>query len=295
MVMDLHRLEYFVAVVDTGSFTSAAARVHISQSGVSAQVRELERELGQTLLDRSGKRVRLTDAGAAVLPHARAALASAAGVRQVADDLAGLVQGHVSVGMITACSFVALFDQLEDFHRSSPGIDITLTEDTSDQLVGSVLAGQIDLALVGIGGPTPGGLESVEIADEALVAAVPTDDPLAGRETVALRGLQERTLVCLPRGTGVRTAFDDACAAAGIQPRVALEASAPNVVAGLAARGLGVAILSETMAEMEGARLRGLTITQPRLRSRLELVWKAGALASPAAVALIAHARQRFG
>ena len=188
-------------MVEAGTFTGAAARVHVSQSGVSAQVRELERELGQTLLDRSGRRVRVTDAGAAVLPHARAALASAAGVRQVADDLAGLVQGHVSVGMITACSFVALFDQLEDFHRGHPGIDIALTEDTSDRLVQSVRSGAIDLALVGIGGATPGGLESVEIADEALVAAVPADDPLAARPTIALRELQDRALVCLPRGS----------------------------------------------------------------------------------------------
>ncbi len=292
--MDLRQLEYFVAVVETASFTRAAERVHISQSGVSAQVRQLERELGQTLLDRSGRGVRLTDAGATVLPHARAALASVAGIRQAVDELTGLVQGHVSVGMITVCGFVALFDQLDDFHRQHPGIDITLTEDTSDRLVDAVRDGRLDLALVGVAGATPEGLEAHEIVDEPLVAAVTPDDPLAERTTVPLRRLQERALVCLPRGTGVRAAFDTACGSLGLQPRVALEASAPDVVAGLAIRGLGVAILSESMAAAHPADLHAVTITEPRLRSRLELVWRAGSLTTPAADALVEHARQRL-
>jgi DNA-binding transcriptional LysR family regulator len=292
--MDIRQLEYFVAVVETASFTRAAERVHISQSGVSAQIRQLERELGQPLLDRSGKTVRVTDAGAVVLPHARAALASVTGIRNVVDELAGLVRGHVSVGMITACTIPSLFDQLEDFHQTNPGIDITLSEDTSDRLVDAVLAGRLDLALVGLGGVTPQGLESRVIADEPLVAAVPPGDLWSDRPTISLERLQERALVCLPRGTGVRTAFDAACASRGLRPRVALEASAPHVVASLAIRALGVAILSDSMARAAGPALHPLTIVEPRLRSRLELVWKADALASPATSALVAHAQQRF-
>jgi DNA-binding transcriptional LysR family regulator len=292
--MDIRQLEYFVAVVETANFTRAAERVHISQSGVSAQIRQLERELGQPLLDRSAKTVRLTDAGSVVLPHARAALASVAGIRQAVDELAGLVHGHVSVGMVTACGVTMLFDQLAEFHRLHPGIDVTLTEDTSDRLVDDVMNGQLDLALAGLAGDVPAGIESKVIADEPLVAAVAMDDPWATRATVPLAALQDRALVCLPRGTGVRTAFDDACRAGGLQPRVALEASAPDAVAGLALRGLGVAILSESMARAHPSELRALTITTPRLRSRLELIWKADALATPATLALVAHAQQRF-
>jgi DNA-binding transcriptional LysR family regulator len=293
--MELRQLEYFVAVAETANFTRAAERVHISQSGVSAQVRALEQELGQPLFDRSGKTVRLTDAGAAVLPHARAALAAGTAVREAVDELSGLVHGHVSVGMVTACGFRGLFDQLADFHTTYPGIDITLTEDTSDLLVDAVRGGRLDLALVGLTGPTPNDLTSGVIVDEPLVAAVTHDDPLASRTSVPLRALQGRDLVCLPRGTGVRTAFDDACTSARIQPRVALEASAPDVVAGLAVRGLGVAVLSESMTSGLEADLHSLAIVEPRLRSRLEVIWRAGGAATPAAAALVAHARQRFG
>jgi DNA-binding transcriptional LysR family regulator len=293
--MDIRQLEYFVAVVETANFTRAAERVHISQSGVSAQIRQLERELGQPLLDRSGKTVRLTDAGAVVLPHARAAIASMAGVREAVDELTGLVRGHVSVGMVTACGVVLLFDELESFHQLHPGIDVSLTEDTSDRLVDDVLNGRLDLALAGIAGPTPAGLEGRVIADESLVAAVAKGDPWAKRKTVSLARLAERGLVCLPRGTGVRRAFDDACRTDGRTPRVALEASAPDAVAGLAIRGLGVAILSESMATAHRAELHVLAITEPPLRSRLELIWKVDGLTSPATKALVAHVQQTLG
>jgi DNA-binding transcriptional LysR family regulator len=293
--MDIKQLEYFVAVVETANFTRAAERVHISQSGVSAQIRQLERELGQPLLDRSGRTVRLTDAGSVVLPHARAAIASVSGIREAVDELAGLVHGHVSVGMVTACGVSLLFDQLAEFHQLHPGIDVTLTEDTSDRLIDDVLSSQLDLALAGVAGAAPAGIESKVIADEPLVAAVAMSDAWVARKTVSLAALQERALVCLPRGTGVRTAFDNACRAGGLQPRVALEASAPEAVAGLALRGLGVAILSESMTRAHESELHTLTIKEPPLHSRLELIWKADALASPATMALVAHAQQRFG
>ena len=196
--MDLRQLEYFVAVHETANFTRAAERVHISQSGVSSQIRQLEKELGHPLFDRSGKTVLLTDAGIAVLPHALAALAAIDGIRQAVDELTGLLHGHVAVGMVTACSVPVLFDQLADFHRTNPGIDITLSEDTSDRLVDRVVSGQLNMALVGLSGPPPVGIESLTMADEPLIAAVPHDDPLDRRKTIPLQLLKDRDLVCLP-------------------------------------------------------------------------------------------------
>src|SRR5919199_6460816 len=102
-VMELRHLEYLVAVAEAGGFTRAAERVHVAQPGVSAQIRQLERELGQELLDRSGRGVRLTDAGAAVLPYAKAALRAIDDLRDVAEELAGLVRGRVRLGMVTSC------------------------------------------------------------------------------------------------------------------------------------------------------------------------------------------------
>ena len=100
--MELHQLEYFVAVTEEGGFTRAAVRLRIAQPGVSAQIRKLERELGQELLDRSARTVRLTAAGEAVLPYARAALSAVESVREAVAELTGLTRGHVVIGAVTS-------------------------------------------------------------------------------------------------------------------------------------------------------------------------------------------------
>jgi DNA-binding transcriptional LysR family regulator len=197
--------------------------------------------------------------------------------------------------MVTACGFNGLFDELSGFRRTHPGVEITLSEDNSDRLVEEVAGGRLDLALVGLGSPPPPSVESCTILEERLVAAVGPDDDLARRGTVALRRLSGRTLICLPRGTGVRTAFDQACAAQSLQVDVALEASSPMVVAGLALRGLGTAILTESMVGPDQADLRAVAVIEPSIRSRVALVWKRGAPTTPTAAALVAHMAGALG
>ncbi len=290
--MELHQLEYLVAVAEEASFTRAAERVRVAQPGVSAQVRRLERELGQELFDRSGRAVRLTEVGAAVLPHARAALRAVDEVRLAVQELAGLVRGRVAVGMLTACAVPALFDLLAEFHRLYPGVEISLSEDSSDRMVSGLRDGSLDLALIGAAGPPAEGLTTWTLLADQIVAAVGRDDPLAAQPTVTLAALQGRPLISLPPGTGVRACLDDACATAGLRLRIALEASDPKVLAVLAARGLGVAILPASLAQAYRAELHAAEITGPALHSRIELAWRPEGPASPAARALTALAAQ---
>ncbi len=147
--MELRQLEYFVTVADQRSFTRAAELLHVAQPGVSSQLRQLEREIGQDLLDRSGRRVRLTAAGAAVLPYARAALSAAGGVREVADELAELRRGQAAFGMVTGCGGIGVPDLLAAFHAAHPAIEISLLEDASDRLAAGVRDGSLDVALIG--------------------------------------------------------------------------------------------------------------------------------------------------
>ncbi|MFE2252788.1 LysR family transcriptional regulator, partial [Streptomyces lavendulae] len=138
--MELSQLRYFVAVVEEGGFTRAGARLHVSQPGVSAQVAQLERELGQRLLDRSGRRVTPTEAGEAVLGYARAALAAVEGIRRTADAFSGLLRGRVALGLIPGAAGVSVgaFDVvalLGDFHDAHPQVEISLAEDTSERML----------------------------------------------------------------------------------------------------------------------------------------------------------------
>src|SRR5690349_3949850 len=100
--MELRQLEYLVAVAEEGNFTRAAERIPVAQPAVSAQIQRLERELGQQLLDRSRRAVRLTAAGEAVLPHARAALAAVHHMSVAVDEVAHLIRGTVTVGTVTS-------------------------------------------------------------------------------------------------------------------------------------------------------------------------------------------------
>lgn len=298
--MELRQLEYFVTVAEEGSFTKAAARVHVAQPGVSAQIRQLETELGQPLFDRSGRSVRLTDAGTAALPYARAALEAVANCRLAVDELTGLLRGHVSIGTVispTSAAEVSLADLLAAFHHEHPGVDIGLTEAKSDDLLDGVAAGRFDLVLIGLGGTPPPGIDIHIVGETALVAAVNSDDPLAGRHTIRLAELADRPLISLPAGTGLRTAIDAGFRSIGRQPRLAFEASYPAVLAELASRGLGVAILPGALPGEapweDSARLHTLAITHPELRTRLALAWRAGGPTSPASAALVDLARQR--
>ena len=293
--MELRQLRYFVTVVEEGGFTRAAARLHVAQPGVSAQIRQLERELGQPLLDRSSRSVRLTEAGEAVLPYARAALAAADAARHVVEEFTGLLRGRVTVGLFSAAAThdLDVVSVLADFHDDHPHVEITLTEDVSDRMLAALHRGELDVAMVGLTGEEPPpDIRLQVVIDEPLVAAVPPDDPLAGCGSVPLAALGDRTLISLPPGTGLRGVLDRAFAEAGIRPRVGFEAAAPHVLVQLAERGLGVAVLPAASAAGHGDRLRVLEIVRPRLRGRIALAWRADGPSGPAARAFLERLRK---
>ncbi|WP_328764062.1 MULTISPECIES: LysR family transcriptional regulator [unclassified Streptomyces] len=293
--MELRQLEYLVAVAEEASFTKAAARVYVTQPCVSAQIRRLERELGQDLLDRGGRTVQLTGVGAAVLPHARAVLAALDGVRDAVENVSDVVHGQVALGSVASSLSLRLPELVADFSEKYPEVEISLSEGSTEQLVEAVRAGRVDVAIIGIGTDPPAGLETLLIADELLVGAVGHDHPLAGRTSIAVDEVEAQALMCLPGGSAVRAASDAAWAAAGIKPRVAFEASDPRVLAQLAARGIGMAILPERFVLSQPDQLHPVEITSMHLRGGLALAWRSSGRMSPAARALVARARTQLG
>jgi DNA-binding transcriptional LysR family regulator len=288
--MELRQLEYFVAVAEEANFTRAAEQIHVAQPAVSAQVAKLERELGQPLLDRSRREVRLTAAGKAALPFAREALRAVADLCTAVEEVSELVRGAVSIGTVTAHN-IDMPALLADFHRAHPAVEITLGADDSDALIDGVLSGRLDLAIASIAAQSaPGGLDIEVITDDAVEVVVTPDDPWARRSSVPLAMLARRPLIALPRGTGIRRRLDDACAAAGISIRVAFEAGTPDELADLAGQGFGPAIVPQSVSRAR-ADLRRVRIS-PELRGRLALVWRSSGPISPAARALVDLARK---
>ena len=292
--MELRQLRYLVTVVEEANFTRAAARLHLAQPGLSAQIRQLERELGQQLLDRGGRTVTPTEVGTEVLRHARSALAATEQITQTVAEFSGLLRGHVRIGLISGVSTEELdvAAVLADFHDDHPQVGISLTEDTTDRMLTAVAHGTLDIALVGLTGAELDETFGVDVVfDTRLNAAVALAETEFGSR-LSLQDLRDHPLICLPRGTGIRTALERACAAAGFEPRVEFEAAAPPLLIQLAAGGLGIAVVPALTAEQAAAAgVRMIELVEPEIHGQLGLVWRRDRPTGPAAKVLLGQLR----
>lgn len=270
--MELHQLRYAVAVVDEGSFTAAAARERVSQSGVSSQVQKLERELGIALFERAGRRVALTPEGVHMIPALRTALSSIEAVREQAADLRGVVFGALRVGMVTGLNRPSVIDALADLHAAHPGVELALREAISDSLIEQVRRGELDVALAAWAGDRPADLETSVVVDDPLVAVVAPGHPWAARRIVRPSELARIELIALAPGAGARLALDAMLARIGAPSHPRWEVTTPAHLQLLAARGLGVGVLSQP-ADL-AADLVMLRIDDARARSQLGVVWR---------------------
>src|SRR3954471_7298887 len=171
MTMELRHLATFVAVAEEGSFTRAADRLHVVQSAVSAGVRNLEKELGAELFDRSTHSVKLTDSGRALLPEARATLAAAQAARDAVDEVRGGVRGTVSLGTMQAQGMHAidLAAILATFRAEHPAVEVDVRHSGgSIEMAREVRDGRLDLAFVALPGDAPAGVELTHLATEPI-------------------------------------------------------------------------------------------------------------------------------
>lgn len=291
--MELRHLRYFVAIVEEQSITRAAERLRVTQPGVSAQLRQLERELGQPLLDRTPRGLHLTAAGEAFLPYARSALEAAASGAASVSALSDLVTGHLMIGMVSTISSIALDlpELLAGFHAEYSGIDITLSEAASAELLGGLNDGRPDIAIVGLGpAPLPKGIETIELMHEQLVAVIP--DCRRGKSLqIHLGDLVDQPLIAPRTGTGLRALLDAAFADAQLRPRIAFESGDPGLLLRLALTGLGAAIVPESVATRHGGGVTAASLI-PRIDGRIGLAWSENRSLSPAAQAFITHVRR---
>jgi len=251
--VELRQLATFVAVAEEGSFTRAADRLHVVQSAVSAGVRNLERELGARLFDRSTHKVELTDAGRALLPEARATLAAATAARDAVDAVRGGVRGTVLLGTMQAQGMRAIDvpGVLAEFRSEHPAVEVRIRHASggSEEMAQQVREGRLDLAFLAIlGGELPG-LELTPLAREPIVLVTHVTHPLAKRNITQLAALSDQTHAEFPQGWSIRTANDRAFAAAGLTRTITYEVNDTASLIGFVRHGLAVAAIPASFSD----------------------------------------------
>jgi LysR family transcriptional regulator, carnitine catabolism transcriptional activator len=289
--MDERKLQLFVAVIDEGSLTAAAARLHIAQPSASQTLRSIEREYGVPLFRRVGRGLKLTSAGEALVAPARDALTAlgtaAAAVRTVTD----LESGFLHIAALSTLASDPLAELIGSFRQAHSRIIIRIDESEGvTALTNLVRLGYCDLGLAHL--PVEGDLVSVPLGTQDLVFVLPPDSP-RGNRPLPMRTLAHTPLVVAPKGTSTRTLLDQVFADAGMQPLVAVETAAREAVIPLVLAGAGAALLPQSLGA-EAAR-RGAIVRQPTpcIWREIGLIHRSERLSPAAAAFLRLAARSR--
>lgn len=289
--VELRHLEYFLAVADTRSFTAAAKRLHVVQSGVSATIKALEREVDTELFVRNAAGVVLSPAGEALRPHARATLDAARAAKDAVDAARGSVRGTVTVGTLTSVSVIDVPTVLAELHARHPEVVVHLRAASAGSagLAAQLRDGDLDVAFLVFTGPPPADLHTRLVASVPLLLVVPAEHPLARRKAVSLADLAGMSFVDGPPGYGNRAVVDNAFAAAGVERTVAVEVADIGTAATCIRKGLGIGFLSWSILEgIDSSGLVSVRIAGHDLQWRLYVATSATRQASAATRALLA-------
>jgi DNA-binding transcriptional LysR family regulator len=238
--VELRQLEHFLAVVEEGSFTRAAARLFMVQSSLSASLLGLERELGTGLFIRGRRGAELTDAGRAFLEPAQAALAEADRARDAVAQVKGLIRGSVRIAAVTMPRGVDVGETIRQFQDEHPGVDVHVVPVGARQMVELVSEGQVDFAVT----PRVHGMNHTlrfePLVSTPLVLICPAGHRLAGARDLDVAEVVEEPIIDLPRGWAARELFDRLLEEQGQQRRVKLEINDWLTVLTMVQRGTGI-------------------------------------------------------
>ncbi|MET0307618.1 MAG: LysR substrate-binding domain-containing protein [Sphingomonas sp.] len=275
--MELRHLRYFIGVAEELHFARAATRLGISQPPLSQQIGQLETELGVKLFDRTSRSVKLTSAGTAFLPEARATLDQAERAINVAHRAARGALGELNVGFNASAPFVPLIARsIYAFRQAWPDVKLNLTEVPGRAQAEALVDHALDACFVrGIRRPEIGDdIEVTPILRERLFVALRPDHALARRNELNLRDLAGEPLL-IYRREHCATFTEELVAmlrGAGVEPQVAHEVREVSSLFGLAAAGIGLCVVAESMCALQSAKLVYRPLSDPESVTAIWLI-----------------------
>jgi DNA-binding transcriptional LysR family regulator len=239
--VELRQFEYFLAVVEEGSFTRAAARLYMVQSSLSASLLALERELGTDLFTRGRRGAELTDAGLAFLGPARAALAEADRAREAVAEVKGLLRGSVRIAAVAVPRSVDVVETIRRFRDEHPGVDVHVVPVSARDMIDLVAEGQVDFAITPRTHRMSSTVRFEPLIRTPLVVICPTGHRLAGARDLTPTDVIDEPIIDLPRAWRSRELFDGFLGEEGLRRRVRLEINDWLAVLTMVQRGMGIA------------------------------------------------------
>jgi LysR family cyn operon transcriptional activator len=272
--MELRHLRYFVALAECLNFTRAAERVHVTQSTLSHQIRQLEEEIGQALFERAGKRVVMTEPGEVFLEFAKKAL------REVDLGLGALKQstgelaGEIRIGTTHTFNLRFIPECVASFLTRHPTDKVQVQELPADAIAAGLNDGSLDLGIA-YRPMEPTALWFEPLYNEEMALVISNEHPFASRKRIRMAELHHQRLVLLPPSFATRTMLEDCFRACGIEPLVAAEMNTVAPMLGLVARTQIAAIVAAN-AVPEGLGLRVVPIENPTPMRTPGILWKRG-------------------
>jgi LysR family transcriptional regulator, transcription activator of glutamate synthase operon len=269
--MEFKQVEYFLQIIDSGSFSAAADELYISQSSLSKQIMALEKDLGCTLFDRSKRRVSLTAAGSAFLSHAQNLNAAYQSMRQSLAPYQ--IIPNLSIITIPVIAEYKIASSIAKYKQSNPGIHLRLEEREAAAILPAINERQFDLAFVRDNYLDRNTYDCIEVAHDQLLVALSRHHRLAQRKRIALAELQDENFIMFDKGTVVHELAIEACRAAGFEPRIFYASLRVESILGMVASGSGIALIMKKIFDYhKHAETVGIPLKET-IASKLVLTW----------------------
>ncbi|MFJ7749243.1 transcriptional regulator CynR [Arthrobacter sp. NPDC097144] len=244
--VELRHLRYLLAVADHANFTHAAEELRVSQPTLSQQIKQLERLVGFQLLDRSGRTVRLTDAGEVYADHASRALLDLAAADRALNDVEELSRGHLRLGATPTFTAYLIGPLTAQFHSRYPGIGLTVTEMTQDRIEDALVTDDLDVGIAFAGSPAAG-ISTSALFTETLSLVIRAAESPAAATSLPVRALQDIRLALLSGDFATRNHIDAYLAQHRIEPKITVEANSIQALAEIVKRSPLATVLPDAI------------------------------------------------
>jgi DNA-binding transcriptional LysR family regulator len=292
--MEFRHLRTIVAVAHHRSFTKAAEELYLAQSAISQQIRRLEEEIGIQIFRRSSRSVELTEEGKVILEHAKRVLAEVDDMQGQMEALTGVMRGTVRVGGIYPFGPYDLYGVLADYRARYPGVAIHMVENTQDEMMAMLRADELDCAFASVDPDTIGSeFAGTLLWEEEFVVVAAPHHEFADQPHITWDELIGQDLIAYRDNSALRRRFETTIGRRGIEPRNAFVCTEMSAVRALAAKGLGVAVMPRSIAELDGPPVVLRPFRPDPVTWPIALVWRSDRRQPPAAKAFLSLALER--